>query len=69
MFIINIFLLLLGGYFGIGLLFGLYTLLSGGEKIDPLLKENSWKLRLLILPGLIAIWPFLILRILKPAKA
>lgn len=63
--LVDIVLLLLGSYFLLGLLFGLFVFISGGEKVDPLLKENSWKLRLLILPGLIAIWPFLVMRLFK----
>ena len=69
MLVINIFLAVLAIYFGIGVLFGLLVLFTGGSKIDPILKQNSWKLRLLLLPGLVATWPFLILRIFKTTKA
>jgi hypothetical protein len=63
---INIFLTLLALYFAIGLLFGLYFLFKGATKIDPLMQNTKKKVRLLLLPGVIATWPFLIMRLFKP---
>ncbi|MFD2587644.1 hypothetical protein ACFSQJ_11925 [Croceitalea marina] len=63
--IISIFLAVLGIYFSIGLLFGLYFVFAGAVKIDPLLKESKKKVRLLLLPGTIATWPFLMGKLLK----
>ncbi len=63
--IINIFLTILGIYFAIGLLFGLYFLLKGATKIDPLMLDTKKKVRVLLLPGVIATWPFLIGRLFK----
>lgn len=65
MILIQIFLNLLLVYFVIGFFFGLYVLISGGAKIDPILKNNTWKLRLLLFCGLLATWPFLIKRMFK----
>lgn len=62
--IINIFLSVLGVYFAIGLLFGLYFL-KGATKIDPLLKDSKKKVRILLFPGVIATWPFLISKAFK----
>ncbi|MFT6337225.1 MAG: hypothetical protein ACI86M_003067 [Saprospiraceae bacterium] len=61
--IINVFLAVLGIYFAIGLLFGLYFLVKGAPKIDPIMKDSQKKVRVLILPGVIATWPFLISRL------
>ena len=63
--IINTFLLVLGLYFGLGLLFGLYFLFVGATKIDPLLKESKKIVRLLLLPGTMATWPFLLGKLFK----
>jgi hypothetical protein len=63
--IINIFLAVLGVYFLIGLLFGLYFLFKGATKIDPLMQDTKKKVRVLLVPGVIATWPFLIGRLFK----
>lgn len=63
--IINIFLTALGVYFLWGLLFGLYFVLAGATKIDPLMQETKKKVRFLILPGVIVTWPLLIGKLFK----
>lgn len=63
--IINIFLTILGVYFAVGLLFGLYFLFKGASKIDPLMQDTKKKVRVLLLPGVIVTWPFLIGRLFK----
>ncbi len=63
--IINIFLTSLGVYFLIGLLFGLYFLFKGATKIDPLMQDTKKKVRVLLVPGVIVTWPFLIGRLFK----
>ena len=60
MIIINIFLTVLGIYFLLGLLFGLYFLFKGATKIDPLMQDTKKKVRFLVLPGVIVTWPLLI---------
>ena len=62
---INIFLAILGVYFAIGLLFGLYFLLKGANKIDPLMLNTKKRVRVLLLPGVIATWPFFVGRLFK----
>ncbi len=63
--IINIFLAVLGVYFLIGLLFGLYFLFKGATRIDPLMQNTKKKVRVLLVPGVIVTWPFLIGRLFK----
>jgi len=58
--VINIFLGVLGVYFLIGLLFGIYFLIKGAVKIDPLMAASKKKVRFLLFPGVVATWPFLI---------
>ena len=67
--LINIFLIILGVYFLIGLLFGLYFLFKGATKIDPLMQNTKKKVRFLLLPGVIATWPFLIGKLFRSKTA
>jgi hypothetical protein len=63
--IINIFITFLGIYFAIGFLFGLYFIIKGAPKIDPLMINTKKKVRVLLFPGIIATWPFLIAKLFK----
>ena len=63
--VINIFLAILGSYFSIGLLFGLYFLFKGAPKIDPLMADSKKKVRVLLFPGIVITWPFLISKLFK----
>ncbi len=65
---INIFMMVLAGYFGIGLLFAIYFIAQGAAKIDPLIKDSKFSVRLLLAPGAIATWPFLLGKLLKSKK-
>ena len=62
---INIFLGILGLYFSIGLLFALYFIFKGATKIDPLMRDTKKRVRILLFPGVIATWPFLIGKLFK----
>ena len=64
MFIIG-FLTILGIYFLLGLLFGLYFLFKGATKIDPIMADTKKKVRFLLFPGVVATWPFLIGKLFK----
>ena len=66
---ISIFLTILGIYFTVGIIFGLYFLFKGAVKIDPLMQDTKKKVRILLLPGVIATWPFLIGRLFKSKTA
>ena len=63
--IINIFITFLGIYFAIGFLFGLYFIIKGAPKIDPLMINTKKKVRVLLFPGIIATWTFLIAKLFK----
>lgn len=67
--IINIFVTLLGVYVLIGFLFGLYFLFKGATKVDPLMKDTNKKVRVLLFPGVVATWPFLMRKLLKTKTA
>lgn len=53
---VNLFLL----YFLLGFLFAIAFVIKGVQKTDPAAKGTSWKFRLLILPGSMALWPVLL---------
>ncbi len=56
-------------YFGIGVLFGIYFFIKGAAKIDSLISESKWTVRLLLVPGAIGLWPILLIKILKTSKS
>ncbi|GEM_PF-2480130 len=45
-------------YFMAGFVYGIYFLFLGAPKIDPLLKNSKWAVRILLIPGIVATWPF-----------
>ncbi len=55
-------------YFLAGFVFGIYFLLIGAPRIDPLLKNSKWAVRILLLPGVIAAWPFFLRKMINPAE-
>ena len=63
--IIDIFLNALGIYFLTGLLFGLYFIFIGATKIDPLMSETKKRVRILLFPGVVVTWLFLISKLSK----
>jgi len=45
-----------------GALFGLLFVWRGIERVDPVSRDAAWTFRLLILPGVAALWPLLAVR-------
>lgn len=62
--VITVLLYGLGVYFGIGLLFGIFFLLAA-PKVDPYMKSTPKGVRLLLFPGTVATWPFLLRTIIR----
>ena len=56
----TLFAYLFYGYLLTGLLFGLWFVFKGVENIDTVTKSAGWGLRLLWLPGSVAMWPVLL---------
>lgn len=55
-----------GGWALAGLLFGLLFIASGGPgRIDPAARTMPWSARLLLLPGLLALWPLVLWKWLR----
>ncbi len=61
----NLIVTLLGAYAGIGLLVGLIYMFGGAGRIDPAAKGKGMplKARLLILPGIIGLWPLMLAKL------
>ena len=55
-------------YLACGLLFGSAFISVGASKVDPAARGASVPFRLLILPGTVALWPFLAARWLKASR-
>jgi hypothetical protein len=57
-----LFLVTLGVYLTIGLVFAVAFVSVGVKKIDSRAAHGSWGFRLLIIPGTMALWPLLLTR-------
>lgn len=65
---IIIFLNVLILYGILGLLFGCYFFIKGAFVLDPLIKDSKWNIRALLFPGAAALWPLLLIKIVKTKK-
>jgi hypothetical protein len=71
MVIVHIILLTVVVYLAAGLVFAIPFVVKGVTKIDKGAAGSSWGFRLIILPGTIVFWPWLLkkwLKTLKPNK-
>ncbi len=55
--------LTLGGYAGVGAVVALFLLAGGLRRIDAAAAEASLGVKLVIAPGLIALWPLIVVRL------
>ncbi len=51
-----------------GLLFSALLFIKGIDRIDPAARHTGFGFRLIVLPGLIALWPFLVKKFLTAIK-
>lgn len=58
----------IGIYLAFGFVFALYFVTRGVGAIDPVAREGTWGFRVLIMPGVTALWPLLIRRLLSGRK-
>ncbi|HEX6885766.1 MAG TPA: hypothetical protein VF530_20500 [Planctomycetota bacterium] len=61
----RILVLALEAYLALGLLFGLAFVLRGVERVDPAAHGGTWGFRFLIVPGCAALWPLLLVRLVR----
>lgn len=57
-------LLVLGVYAALGLLVGLAYMFGGAGRIDPASKTMPARVKLMILPGIIGLWPLMLIKLL-----
>jgi len=57
-----------GIYFAIGFVFALAFISFGVQKIDPAAQTMPKRARLLILPGVMGLWPLMALKWLKQSE-
>ena len=55
---------LVAGYLAIGLLFGIFFAFKGAELLDPVAAGSPIGFRILVLPGAVALWPLLLVKLL-----
>ena len=65
MLIIDTLLFMAGAYVVLGVLFGLYFVISGAHKIDEATKDAPWHFFLMIFPGVVLLWLPLTLKLFK----
>jgi hypothetical protein len=63
--IATVLLTLMAVYLGIGVLFGVPFVARLVNQMDPAAAAGTWGFRLLILPGVIALWPLVLLRLVR----
>ena len=56
------FVLLLTAYAAVGLAFALVFVTRGIQKVDHVAKDTGIGFRLIVLPGVVALWPLLLKR-------
>jgi len=59
---------LLSGYAVIGLLFAIAFVATGISRLDPAAKGSGFGFRLIILPGVVALWPLLLARWIREGR-
>ena len=59
---------LASGYAALGLLFAIVFVTAGITRLDPVAKGSSIGFKLIILPGVAALWPVLLLRWMRKGR-
>jgi hypothetical protein len=62
-------LTIVASYAAAGLLFAIYFAVTGVSRLDKAARGTSVFFRLLIVPGAVALWPFLAMRLIRGAQA
>ena len=55
-------------YLAIGLLFGIWFVFGGIKQLDKGINGTSWRMRLILLPGTIGLWPVMLKKLLGTSK-
>lgn len=65
MIIAQVIVWLLTSYALLGLLFASYLVTRGVRRVDSSAQQSTWGFRVMIVPGVIALWPLLLLRLMR----
>ncbi len=57
------------GYIAAGLLFGVFFAVSGVARLDPVAKGSPITFRILTIPAATALWPLLLIKMLRQRGA
>ncbi len=68
MVIVNIILIIVVLYLAVGLAFSIPFILKGINRIDEGAHGSTWGFRVIIIPGTIVFWPFLLNRWINATK-
>lgn len=60
---------IVGAYLACGAVFAIPFVVRGVNRVDKVARESSWGFRLIIVPGVIALWPMLLRRWISGAAA
>ena len=66
---IQIFVGFLGVYSAIGILFSIYFFVKGAAQMDELIVQSKWKVRILLIPGAIGLWPVLLGKLIHKIRS
>ena len=58
-----------GAYAAVGALVALALLLGAMRRYDPRAAVAPWRVKLLIVPGIVALWPMVLMRLLRARPA
>ena len=67
--IVNLFVMLLSAYAGAGLLFAIAFVTWGIERVDAQAKGAGLGFRLIVVPGVAALWPLMLRRWMRDERA
>jgi hypothetical protein len=62
-------LLVIAAYLAIGVVVGVPFLLLGVGRVDPSAKAVPWTFRVLVCPGVVALWPYLMRLWIRSGRA
>ena len=65
---IDLLLLLLAGYTVIGLFVGFFLAALGIGRIDAVAADSPWYFRVVVLPGLVGLWPVMLVKWVRANK-
>ena len=58
----------LGAYLALGIAFGIPFIIRGVDRVDPSMRISPVRMRILILPGVAALWPLLLVKWIRASR-